>query len=275
VLAGADAYVERPEAEVRRRLLVEELRCRPALGDDARVAGRLAHAAGVRGLGRRPPTELVKLTEKPWQTSLRGTCTGLTPSTHEEITMRNVGAALAMAFVSAVQLSACSHPARVTSLEPNRTLSSLTTEERRQFCEDRFHYAISRVSNENRKKINCSVAAGAVGSGGKSNTDRARAACQQVYQICMSVPAPEPQSPCDAFPRSADDCTATVGEASECAEAQADTLEKLASRAEDTCKNPDRSEESGPDEPAKVACANLQLLCPKLVDEPTLGLGKR
>lgn len=190
--------------------------------------------------------------------------------------MRNVGAALATAFVSAVQLSACTHPARVTSLEPSKTLSSLTTEERRQFCEDRFHYAISRISKEDRKKINCSVAAGAVGSGGKSETGKARAACQQVYQICMSVPAPEPQSSCDAFPRSAGDCTATVGEASECAEAQADALEKLASEADATCKNPVRAQERGPDQPAKMpmACTRLQLLCPKLVDEPVLGLGE-
>jgi hypothetical protein len=189
--------------------------------------------------------------------------------------MHNVGAALAVTLVSAAQLAGCSSSKGITSLDPDKKLSSLTTEERRQYCEDRYHYMTSRVPKDDRHKIDCSVSAADVGTSGAAITDKERSACQEVYQACVGLPAPEPQSSCDDFPKNAADCTATVGDVDTCAVAQADALEKLAAGADATCSRLDRARQ-GKDRPSKAPaeCTKVQQLCPKLFDEPALDAGK-
>jgi hypothetical protein len=185
--------------------------------------------------------------------------------------MRNVGVVLAVTLVSGIQVAACSSsssPASVTSIGSDKTFAGLTTDERRQYCEDQLKYMSSRVSREDRRKIDCATAAGTAGSGGGSDGGKSQAACQQVYQACLSVPGAAPKSSCDTFPEDADGCVATVGEASACAAAQADALEALASQADDTCKNLGQAT-GGDGEVSKTpdACVRVQLLCPKLFTE--------
>jgi len=184
--------------------------------------------------------------------------------------MHHIGAIVALTLMSAVQLAACS--SRVTTLDPDKQLSSLSTEDRQQYCEDQFQYLSTRVPKEDARKIKCATAATAVTIGGEADTEAARAACQQAYQACMSIPAPEPQSACDTFPAKAESCAATVGEATKCAEARADALAKVAIRSDDTCNNVFRTTSSDQHkdkaDPAKTqACARVQLMCPKLFDE--------
>jgi hypothetical protein len=189
--------------------------------------------------------------------------------------MHHLGAALALALASAIQLAACSP--RVTSLDENKTLSSLSVDDRRQFCEDQFKYMSSRVPKEDVRKINCAATAGAIGTGDGSDTARARSACQAAYQACLSVPAVEPQSSCETFPTDAQDCAAKVGEATKCVEAQADALAKQASSADDACRDVGRTvgrEQSKEDSTVTQDCARVQQLCPKLFSEPTMGTGK-
>lgn len=190
--------------------------------------------------------------------------------------MPNVGAALAVILVSAVQLAGCSSSSKsITSLDSDKTLSSLTTKERRQYCEDRTHYVSSRVSPDDRRKIKCAAAASEVGSTGASAVGKAKAVCQTVYQTCMSLPPPEPSSPCEGFPASAADCTATVGDANACAEDQADALEKLASGADATCSRVGQTRRQMSQAPeTSDACSRVQLLCPKLFEEPALDRSK-
>lgn len=189
--------------------------------------------------------------------------------------MHRVGAALAVASASTILFAACTSAKGITSLPADKKLSSLTPEERRQFCEDRFHYMSTRVSREDRKKIECSLAAGSVGRSSGTDLAKARSACQQMYKACTSVLDTTTQSSCETFPRDAEDCTATVGEADDCAEAQADALETVARKADDTCnelgKAPRKEEQ-----PAKVqsTCGRVQRLCPKLFEEPSLGEAK-
>jgi hypothetical protein len=181
--------------------------------------------------------------------------------------MRKVGVVLAVALVSAVQLSACSSspPSRFTSLDPDKTFSSLTADERHQFCEDRSQYMGSRVSTDDRKKIGC---AGTAGKGA------GQTACERAYQACLNAPAPEPQSSCDGFAKDAQGCVATVDEATQCAQAQADALEKLASAADDTCKDLGKTSKKAEPVKAPAACAKVERLCPKLFDEPALDEAK-
>jgi len=191
--------------------------------------------------------------------------------------MHHLGAAIALALASAVQLAACS--SRVTTLDPDKTLSSLSVEERRQYCEDQFQYLSSRVPGSALQKIHCANTAGAIGTGDGSDTARARSACQQAYQACLSVPAQEPQSSCETFPAEAQDCPARVGEATKCTEAQADALAKQASRADDVCKDvgrqAQREQAQGQDRSAAIQdCARVQLLCPKLFSEPATGTAR-
>ncbi len=189
--------------------------------------------------------------------------------------MHNVGAALAVTLVSALQVAGCTSSKSITSLPTDKTLSSLTVDERRQYCEDRFHYMSSRVSKDDRKKIDCAAAAGTVGSTGGSTSDKSRTACKDVYQTCMGVPAAEPQSSCDDFPKSAADCAATVGDADACAETQADALEKLAGDADGTCKSLSTSRKARllTSQVPESACAKVDRMCPKLFDEPALDRG--
>jgi hypothetical protein len=188
--------------------------------------------------------------------------------------MTHLGAAIALTLASAVQLAACSP--RVTTLDQDKTLSSLSVEDRRQFCEDQFRYMSSRVPADDLKKINCAAAAGAIGAGDGSDTARARAACEQAYRACLSVPAAELQSSCETFPTDAQDCAAKVGEASRCTEAQTDALAKQVSSADDVCRDvgrptqreQDRSQDQGT---ATQDCVRVQALCPKLFGEPTMS----
>src|SRR5690242_16392896 len=146
--------------------------------------------------------------------------------------MRYFGAVLAITLGSAVGLAACS--SRVTSLDSEKTFAGLTADERRQYCEDQSQYMSSRVDQEEMKKIKCADAARAVVSGGGAGgavTEKARPACQQVYEACMSVPAQEePQSSCETFASDVEGCAATVGDATKCAEVRADELAERASR---------------------------------------------
>ena len=187
--------------------------------------------------------------------------------------MPNAGviATLAVTLASAVQLSACASSKSITSLDSDKPLSKLTTEERRQYCEDRFHYLSTQVSTDDRKKIKCAAAAATVEGG--SASDKARAACEQVYQTCMGTPATELQGSCDDFPKAAAECTATVGEASACATAQAKALDQLAHDADTTCKDDQSHPKESKDHVAAqppADCARVELLCPKLFDEPAL-----
>jgi hypothetical protein len=198
----------------------------------------------------------------------------LTPADTKEITMRYVGAALAVTFVSGIQLSACSSSSGppVTSLASDKTFADLTKEERRQYCEDEQTYMSSRVSKDDRRKIDCSSVASAAGGGGAAG-DKARAACQTAYRACVAVPAAEPQSSCDPFVANADGCSATVGEASACAAARADAEETLASKADDTCKSLGQTSGNGHAQETKTpdACVRIQALCPKLFVEVVPG----
>jgi hypothetical protein len=194
--------------------------------------------------------------------------------------MRYFGAALALTLVSAIELAACS--SRVTSLESEKTFSSLSADERRKFCEDQFQYTSGRVDKEDLKRIKCADAARAVVSGDGAVTERERPACQKVYEACMSVPAQEAQSSCETFAADAEGCAATVGDASKCAEAKADELEELASRADAACRELGRPQASA-QKKAKVveasktqACTRVQQLCPKLFGEqPTSSTFRR
>ncbi len=188
--------------------------------------------------------------------------------------MHKVGAALVVTLASAAQLAGCSSSAKgITSLPSEKTLSSLTSQERRQFCEDRFHYLSSRVSADDRKKIDCAVAAEKVQGVDGSSPDKAQAACEQVYETCVGVPAKEPSSACDDFPKGAADCAATVGDVNTCAEAQADALEKLAGDADSACKST-ASPSKDPTSQTPKDCVRVQRMCPKLFDEPALDRTK-
>jgi hypothetical protein len=194
--------------------------------------------------------------------------------------MHKGGVVLAVALVAAVQLSACSSSSsRFTSLDPGKTFTSLSAGERQQFCEDRFQYMSSRVSADDRKKIACSRAAGAAAGTGASGTGASdaaagKASCQQVYQACMNVPSPELESSCDTFAKSAAGCVATVDEATQCAQAQADALEKLVSTADDTCKDLGKTAKKSAPVKSPEACNRVSTLCPKLFDESALDEGK-
>jgi hypothetical protein len=185
--------------------------------------------------------------------------------------MRKVGVALAVTLVSGIQLSACSSSSgpQVTSLEPSKTLAQLTTEERTQFCRDQFQYMVSRVSTDDARKIDCSIAASAAGNGTVSGA-QAQTACQQVYRACIAVPAQQPQSSCDTFAPKADGCMATVGEASACTQAHADALEQLAKKADDTCNNLGQPAMSAAEDPSQTpeACVRVETLCPMLFATP-------
>jgi hypothetical protein len=188
--------------------------------------------------------------------------------------MRHIVAALAVGFASVVQLAACSH--KVSTLDEEKTLGSLTMEERRQYCEDRERYMDTRVDQGDLQKIRCANAAGGLLAGGP-DTARERASCKQVYRVCMNTPTAEKQSMCDGFATDAERCAATVGEANECARAQADELAGLASRADGACDRGPRSSMKGRDEGMATrmqTCARVQLLCPKLFEEPIV-LGGR
>ncbi len=197
--------------------------------------------------------------------------------------MSKVGAAIAVTFGSTLLFSACSSSEKsITTLPADKTLAALSPEERQQYCQDRFHYLSTRVSADDRTKPDCSAAAAGVGKNGGTDTAKARAACQQVYTACMGTLSPQPQVSCDSFPKDAQSCTATVGEVDDCAAAQADALEKLASSAEGTCdalasttpRKADRTTPTMPSpapSPSTAPCDRVQRLCPKLFDEPALG----
>src|SRR6185437_12204558 len=181
--------------------------------------------------------------------------------------MRIVGPALAATLVSGTVLVACSSTGP-SSIDSKKTFSSLTTEERHQYCEDHAHYMTSHVSMRDRQKIGCAVAAGSVGAGGGTDQAKARSACQDVYSTCMGVSPQETAVSCEEFGPEADNCSATVGDANDCAEAQADALGKLASKADDTCKNLGRAERSDEGRsPKMAACDRIQGTCPKLFDK--------
>jgi hypothetical protein len=189
--------------------------------------------------------------------------------------MRHIAAGLAVLLTSALQLAACSR--EVSHLDAEKPLAGLTMEERRQYCEDRFQYVNGRIDKGDLQKIRCSMAAGGIVAGGP-DASRERAACRQVYQVCINTPAPEPQSSCASFPSEADGCMATVGEADDCAKAQADELAALASQAESACEARPRSSARGGEQgatPKMQACARVQLLCPKLFREPMLEAAPR
>jgi hypothetical protein len=190
--------------------------------------------------------------------------------------MRYVGTTLAVTSVLAIIVSAsscASTPSHFTSLDSSKVISSLSPVERRQYCDDQFRYMTARVSKDDRKKVNCSQAASAVGTGGESDTARARNACQAVFKACTSVPAEDPENTCDGFSKVAEGCSATVGELVACAEAQAEALEEAASKAEDACNHIARSRARSAAAKLPEACARVQALCPKVLGEPALGIG--
>jgi hypothetical protein len=187
--------------------------------------------------------------------------------------MHKLSAALGVTSLAAVLVPACASR-HVTSLPGDKPISSLSPDDQRTFCEDRIQYMSSRVSDQDRQKIHCSLAAGGIGDG-PVDTGRARAACSQIYQACMSVPAQEEQTSCTDFVTNASSCQATVDEASSCAEAQADALQEMASKADDVCKDIGRSSHKwrdAQDRNSKLdkACGRVQTLCPKLFVEPAL-----
>jgi hypothetical protein len=187
--------------------------------------------------------------------------------------MRTVSAAIAAVLVSAVQLSACT--SKPSSLDASKALSSLTTEEGRQLCEDHASYMSSRVSDKDRQRIDCSVAARSVAGKG-APADQASSVCQESYRGCMEMPAQKRASACEAFPPTTEGCPATVGEADDCAEAQAEALGKIAKKADDACKTLDKPLAPAPDQTPKMkTCDRIQLMCPKvygaLFAEPALG----
>lgn len=185
--------------------------------------------------------------------------------------MHRTCAAIAVALASAVQLAACSSGKHVSSIDTDKTFASLPPDQSRQWCEDRAHYMSSRVSDDDWQKIRCSYAASAAGGTGATDMGRARAACQEVYNVCMSGPKEQkPTSPCDDFATKAKDCAATVGDADDCTAAQADDLESAASKGDDVCKELGRRgarEQSGKTE---KACTRVDAACPNLLVEPAL-----
>ncbi len=193
--------------------------------------------------------------------------------------MRIVGTALAATLVSGTVLVACSSGQGPSTIDAKKTFSSLTTEERHQYCEDHGHYMSSHVSTQDRQKIGCSDAArsaGSVWSG--SDMEKAQSQCDDVFKTCMKGTPAEAQVSCAAFGPEADDCAATVGDGNDCAEAQADALGKLVSKADDACKNLGKTEEKTEEQSPKMqACTRLKATCPKLFDklfaEPALGTG--
>jgi hypothetical protein len=177
-------------------------------------------------------------------------------------------------LVSAVQLSACS--SKPSSIDENKPLSSLSMEERHQYCEDHSHFMSSRVTDKDRQKIDCSVAARSAVSKDYAS-EKATSACQDAYHSCMDMPAPMRATSCDTFVSSTEGCPATVGEADDCAEAQADALEKIAGKAETACKDLGKplAPAAEPGHKRAKACERLQIMCPKafgaLFAEPALG----
>jgi hypothetical protein len=204
--------------------------------------------------------------------------------------MRHIVAGLAVTLASALGIAACSSP--VTAIESDRMLSRLSAEERRQYCEDEAQYLRARVPAGDLKKISCASAAAVIVR--TAEKGRARVACRQVYQACLSSPLPEPQRSCETFSANAASCAATVGEATRCAEERADALEKLASDADDTCDGAgqgtvidrgqgNRSDRGQATDRGQVvdtkteACNRVELLCPSVFGAPSSsssGTGK-
>jgi len=180
--------------------------------------------------------------------------------------MRHVIAAVSVTLGTALQLAACS--SHVTSVDDDKKLSALTTEEQRRVCDDHARYLTKEVSRDELHKAQCSTQAELAGQLANVAAGGGRPACRQAYDECLRQPAPELRITCENFPARARTCDVTVGEISACRVEQANAFAERASKADKVCDHFDRATTGERTESPKTdACTRVSRACPRILEE--------
>jgi hypothetical protein len=84
----------------------------------------------------------------------------------------------------------------VSAVAETTQLTSLTTAEAKQYCDDLLAYNRRELPVSEATKLRCAVTA-LVATRGAADDTAARAACKQAYDACAAAPAPNAPTECD------------------------------------------------------------------------------